>query len=47
MAREAESGREIHGSVDAATQPDAIAALRDRKKLVLSIEEKVPKQRPG
>ena len=44
MAREAETGREIYGSVDAATQPDAIAALRDRKELVVSIEEKVPKQ---
>jgi type IV pilus assembly protein PilC len=44
MAREAESGREIHGSVDAPTQPEAIEALRDRKELVLSIEEKVPKQ---
>ena len=30
--------------MDAATQPEAVAALRDRKELVVSIEEKVPKQ---
>jgi type IV pilus assembly protein PilC len=44
MAREAETGREIYGSVDAATQPDAIAVLRNRKEMVVSIEEKAPKQ---
>ena len=44
MAREAQSGREIYGSVDAATQPEAVAALRNRNELVVSIEEKVPKQ---
>jgi type IV pilus assembly protein PilC len=44
MAREAESGQEIYGSVDAATQPEAVAALRDRNEMVVSIEEKIPKQ---
>ena len=43
-AREAASGQEIYSSVDATTQPEAIAALLKRNLLVLSIEEKVSKQ---
>jgi type IV pilus assembly protein PilC len=39
-----ESGREMYSSVEAATQPEAIAALLKRNLLVLSIQEKVAKQ---
>src|SRR5512137_224392 len=44
VARETASGREIHSSVDAATEQAAIAALLNRNMLVLSIQEKVGKQ---
>jgi type IV pilus assembly protein PilC len=44
VARETASGREIHNSVDAATEQAAIAALLNRNMLVLSIQEKVGKQ---
>ena len=44
VARESASGREIHNSVDAATEQAAIAALLNRNMLVLSIQEKVGKQ---
>jgi type IV pilus assembly protein PilC len=44
VARDTASGREVGSSLDAATQPEAIAALMQRNLLVLSIEEKVPKQ---
>src|ERR1019366_5522933 len=44
VARETASGREIHSSVDAATEQAAIVALLNRNMLVLSIQEKVGKQ---
>jgi type IV pilus assembly protein PilC len=44
VARETASGREIHSSVEAATEQAAVAALFKRDMLVLSIQEKVPKQ---
>ena len=43
-ARETASGREIHSSVEAATEQTAIAALLNRNLLVLSIQEKVGKR---
>jgi len=44
VARETASGREVHSSVNAASEPDAIMDLLNRNLLVLSIEERVPKQ---
>ncbi|HOX56026.1 MAG TPA: type II secretion system F family protein [Candidatus Paceibacterota bacterium] len=44
VARETVSGREIHSSVNAATEQAAIAALLNRNMLVLSIQEKVGRQ---
>jgi type IV pilus assembly protein PilC len=44
VARETASGREIHNSVEAASEQAAIAALLNRNMLVLSIQEKVGKQ---
>jgi type IV pilus assembly protein PilC len=44
VARETASGREIHSSVEAATEQAAIAALLNRNMLVLSIQEKVGRQ---
>jgi type IV pilus assembly protein PilC len=44
VAREMASGREVHSSVNAGTEPEAIAALLNRNLLVLSIQEKVGKQ---
>ncbi len=44
VARETASGREIHSSVEAATEQAAIAALLNRNMLVLSIQEKVARQ---
>jgi type IV pilus assembly protein PilC len=44
VARETGSNREIHSSVEAATEQAAIAALLNRNMLVLSIQEKVGKQ---
>src|SRR5512136_2493264 len=44
VARETASGREIHSSVNAATEQAAIAALLNRNMLVLSIQEKVGRQ---
>ena len=44
VARETASNREIHSSVEAATEQAAIAALLNRNMLVLSIQEKVGKQ---
>ncbi len=43
-ARETGSGREIHSSVEAASEQAAIAALLNRNLLVLSIQEKVGKR---
>lgn len=47
LAREATSGREIRNSLEAATEQAAIAALLNRNLLVLSIQEKAAKKRPG
>ncbi|MCX6893354.1 MAG: type II secretion system F family protein [Verrucomicrobia bacterium] len=44
VARETGSNREIHSSIEAATEQVAIAALLNRNMLVLSIQEKVSKQ---
>jgi type IV pilus assembly protein PilC len=44
VARETASGREIHSSVEAASESAAISALLNRNMLVLSIQEKVGKQ---
>ncbi len=44
VARESASGREIHSSVEAASESAAISALLNRNMLVLSIQEKVGKQ---
>src|SRR5882672_5796731 len=44
VARETGTGREIRSSVDAATEPAAIAALLNRNLLVVSIQEKVAKK---
>ncbi len=44
VARETGSGKEIRSSVDAATEPAAIAALLNRNLLVVSISEKVSKK---
>src|SRR5512135_3643089 len=44
VARDTASGREIHNSVEAATEQAAVAALLNRNMLVLSIQEKVGKQ---
>jgi type IV pilus assembly protein PilC len=43
-ARETASGREIHSTVEAATEQAAVAALLNRSLLVVSIEEKVAKK---
>ena len=40
-ARETASGREIHSSVEAATEQAAVAALLNRNLLVVSIEERI------
>lgn len=44
VARETGTGREIRSSVDAATEPAAIAALLNRNLLVVSIKEKIAKK---
>ncbi len=44
VARETGSGKEIRSSLDAATEPAAIAALLNRNLLVVSIQEKVTKK---
>jgi len=44
IARETASGREIHSTVEAATEQAAVAALLNRSLLVVSIEEKVSKK---
>ncbi len=44
VARETGSGKEIRSSVDAATEPAAIAALLNRNLLVVSISEKISKK---
>jgi type IV pilus assembly protein PilC len=44
VARETASGREIRSSVEAATEPAAIAALLNRNLLVVSIQEKIGKK---
>ena len=44
VARETGSGREIHSSVEAATEQAAIAALLNRNLLVVSIQEKIGKK---
>ncbi|MGB7769022.1 MAG: type II secretion system F family protein [Verrucomicrobiia bacterium] len=44
VARETASGREIHSTVEAATEQAAVAALLNRSLLVVSIEEKVSKK---
>lgn len=44
VARETGSGREIRSTVEAATEPAAIAALLNRNLLVVSIQEKVGKK---
>lgn len=44
VARETGTGREIRSSVDAATEPAAIAALLNRNLLVVSISEKIAKK---
>ena len=44
VARETGTGREIRSSVDAATEPAAIAALLNRNLLVVSIQEKIAKK---
>ena len=43
-ARETASGREIHSTVEAATEQAAVAALLNRSLLVVSIEEKISKK---
>src|SRR5216117_340558 len=44
VARETGTGREIHNTVDAATEQAAIIALLNRNLLVVSIQEKVGKK---
>jgi type IV pilus assembly protein PilC len=44
VARETGTGREIRSTVEAATEPAAIAALLNRNLLVVSIQEKVGKK---
>src|SRR5467141_1850911 len=44
VARETGSGREIRSSVDATTEQAAIAALFNRNRLVVSIQEKIGKK---
>ena len=44
VARETGTGKEIRSSVDAATEPAAIAALLNRNLLVVSITEKISKK---
>lgn len=44
VARETGTGKEIRSSLDAATEPAAIAALLNRNLLVVSISEKVSKK---
>jgi type IV pilus assembly protein PilC len=44
VARETGTGREIRSSIDAATEPAAVAALINRNLLVVSIQEKVGKK---
>ena len=43
-ARETATGREIHNTVEAATEQAAIAALLNRNLLVVSIQEKISKK---
>ena len=43
-ARDAVTSQQVESSISAASQPEAIAALMDRNLLVLTIEEKAPKQ---
>ena len=43
-ARESASGREIHSSVEAATEQAAVAALLNRNLLVVAIEERIAKK---
>src|SRR5205809_2486456 len=44
VAREASTGRELRSSLEASSEPAAIAALLNRNLLVLSIQEKVGKK---
>jgi type IV pilus assembly protein PilC len=44
VARESASGREIHSTVEAATEQAAVAALLNRSLLVVSIEEKISRK---
>ena len=44
VARETGTGKEIRSSLDAATEPAAIAALLNRNLLVVSIQEKIAKK---
>src|SRR5574337_672112 len=44
VARETGTGREIRSSVEAATEQAAIAALLNRKLLVVSIQERIGKK---
>src|SRR5215510_12717876 len=44
IAREASSGREIRNTLEASSEPAAIAALLNRNMLVVSIQEKVGKK---
>ena len=44
VARETGTGRELRSTLDAATEPAAIAALLNRNLLVVSIQEKVAKK---
>jgi len=44
VARETASGREIHSTVEAATEQAAVAALLNRSLLVVSIEERISKK---
>jgi type IV pilus assembly protein PilC len=44
VARETGTGKEIRSSLDAATEPAAIAALLNRNLLVVSIQEKISKK---
>lgn len=44
VARETGTGKEIRSSLDAATEPAAIAALLNRNLLVVSIQEKIGKK---
>jgi type IV pilus assembly protein PilC len=44
IARETASGREIHSTVEAATEQAAVAALLNRNLLVVSIQEKIHKK---